>query len=263
MEMITMFRSTTDFENRKPLAVVARPLSFRLASGLLAVASILTVVPANAQGPAGGVAKVAAQAAVAPVAKATAAHADAIPEHLETLNLTADQQAKIKAIIQSYNGSIGVAWKQFGERYMQTIAIESSLLAAVEDNLTEAQRQQVRDQRSKTAKHAGEHAAPAEHAAAKDEKGARHAAGAEAEIAAAGVTLTHEQQAAAEEIHENYRAQLRTMHREIHGLHNRLLSLEADKLVQIEKVLTEAQLAQLRTSRQNAHHGVKAAVSKK
>ena len=39
---------------------------------------------------------------------------------------------------------------------------------------------------------------------------------------------------------------------DVQGLHIRLVSLEADKLVEIENVLTPEQLAQLRKNRQNA-----------
>ena len=45
---------------------------------------------------------------------------------------------------------------------------------------------------------------------------------------------------------------LRSLNRDIQGLHTRLVSLEADKLVEIEKVLTKDQLAQLREHRQSA-----------
>jgi hypothetical protein len=51
------------------------------------------------------------------------------------------------------------------------------------------------------------------------------------------------------------------MNRDIQGLHNQLVSLEADKLVEIEKILTKDQLAQLREFRQAAPAQPKAAVS--
>jgi hypothetical protein len=65
------------------------------------------------------------------------------------------------------------------------------------------------------------------------------------------VSLTAEQEAAADKIQEKYHPQLHLLHRDIQGLHARLLSLEADKLVQIEKVLTKEQVAELRTHRAN------------
>ena len=85
----------------------------------------------------------------------THAHSEpiAIPVCLESLKLTSQQQDEIKEIVRNYDGSISLVWKQFGNSYMQTIAMESSLLAAIEDNLTEAQRLQVRDQRRQTAQH--------------------------------------------------------------------------------------------------------------
>jgi hypothetical protein len=66
------------------------------------------------------------------------------------------------------------------------------------------------------------------------------------------VSLTPEQEAAADKIQERYLGRLRSLNRDIQGLHTRLVSLEADKFVQIEKVLTKDQLKQLREIRQNA-----------
>lgn len=186
------------------------------------------------------------------------AHADAvaIPECLEKLKLSAQQQEQIKTIVHSYDGSIGAVWKQFGHRYMQAISMESSLLAAIEDNLTEAQRQQVRDQRRQTAQHEKAIAATSSkvnQATAKpNESTTKPANAAEEGLAAVEVSLTDEQEAVADKIQEKYRAQLRSLNRDIQGLHTRLVSLEADKLVEIEKVLTKDQLTQLRANRQNA-----------
>ena len=64
--------------------------------------------------------------------------------------------------------------------------------------------------------------------------------------------LTPEQEAAADAIQEKYLSRLRSLNRGIQGLHNRLVSLEADKFVEIEKVLTKDQLKQLCEIRQSA-----------
>jgi len=66
-----------------------------------------------------------------------------------------------------------------------------------------------------------------------------------------GITLTDEQEAAADKIQHKYASHLRSLNRDIQGLHNRLVSLEADKLVELEKMLTKEQLAQLREGRQS------------
>jgi hypothetical protein len=245
MEMITMLLSTTVFRSLKSNSMVAR---CRLASGLVAVALTLAVIPAYAQPAA---TKGANPKAAAPAAKTAVvethqeAHASAsvIPAHLTALKLTPEQQTKITGIIQTFNGSIGVASKQFSECYMQTIATEAAMLAAVEDNLTDAQREKIRAERSKTAQQEKPEAA-------KDER----TDVAEAEIAVAGITLTEQQEEASEEIHHHYRKQMRALHRDIHHLHHRLLSLESDKLAQIEKVLTKDQLAQLRATRHHPAH---------
>ena len=65
-----------------------------------------------------------------------------------------------------------------------------------------------------------------------------------------GVSLTPEEEAAADKVQEKYFSHLRSLNRDIEGLHTRLVSLEADKLVEIEKVLTKDQLKQLREIRQ-------------
>lgn len=257
-----MHRSTTSAQNCKSNGVAVRQsLNFRLTSSLLAIAGLLLAIPASAKESKNGVEKSTTKAAAA-LESAQAAPA-AIPECLQKLKLSPEQEGQIQQINRNYDGSIALVWKQFGERYMQTIAVESALLAAVEDKLTEAQRQQVREQRRKTAAHEKLNGAKSEKSNAEaDAKSDKHLAGAEAEIAAAGVELTDEQQDAAEDIHQNYHSQLRSMHRDIHSLHNRLVSLESDKLVQIEKVLSKEQLAELRTSRENPRAAPRAAISK-
>jgi hypothetical protein len=64
------------------------------------------------------------------------------------------------------------------------------------------------------------------------------------------ISLTPEQEAAADQIQEKYVGRLRSLNRDIQGIHTRLVSLEADKIVELEKLLTPEQLAQLREARQ-------------
>ena len=255
----------TGFRNVQSNGVVTlHRLTFRRVSSLLAVASVLAVAPAFAKDP--------AATEVKPASKGPAIHAKAhsesaaIPECLEKLNLSAQQQDQIKGIIHNYDASLGSVWTQFSSRYMQTIAMESSLLAAIEDNLTDAQRQQVRDQRRKTAQHEKLIAATStkvnQAKVAPNEENTKPASAVKEELAVVGVSLTDEQEAAADKVQEKYRSQLRSMNRDIQGLHTRLVSLEADKLVEIEKVLTKDQLAQLRMNRQNAPAAPKVAISR-
>ena len=250
-----MQRSMTGFRNVQSNGVGTLPhLTFRRVSSLLAVASVLAFAPAFAKDP--------AATEVKPSNKKHAVRAQphsesaAIPKYLENLKLSAQQQDQIKEIIHNYDASIGAVWKHFGDRYIQTIEMESSLMAAIEDNLTEAQRQQVRNQRRMTAQHEkaveGTNSKVNPSAVKPNEDPNKPASGGDEGIAAAGVTLTKGQEAAADKVQEKYRSQLRSMNRDIQGLHTRLVSLEADKLVEIEKVLTKDQLAQLRINRQNA-----------
>jgi hypothetical protein len=242
--------------------VTQHRLSFRRVTSLLAVASVLAVAPVFAKDP------VATE--VKPTNKAPAIHAKArsesvtIPESLVKLSLSPEQQDQVKEIVRNYDASHDVVWKQFSDRYMQTICMETSLLAAIEDNLTEAQRQQVRDQRRKTAQHEKAVAATStkvnQAKVAPNEETTKPASAAEEGLAAVGVSLTDEQEAVADKVQEKYHAQLRSLNRDIQGLHTRLVSLEADKLVEIEKVLTKEQLAQLRVIRQKAPDAPKVAI---
>ncbi|MDX1948626.1 MAG: hypothetical protein SFU86_24780 [Pirellulaceae bacterium] len=171
-----------------------------------------------------------------------------IPHCLESLTLSRPQQDQIKEIVREYDADVAVVWKKFSDSYMETICTEASLLAAIEDNLTEPQRKQVRDQRRKTAQHqkalAGTDEKP-------NQATAKPASAVEEEIAIVGVSLTAEQELAADKLQEKCLNRLRSLNRDIQGLHTRLVSLEADKLVEIENVLTKEQLLQLRAVRQN------------
>ena len=184
--------------------------------------------------------------ATAPAAEA------ALPECLEKLKLSQPQQTEVRDILQKYDGSINAVWKQFGEKYMAQVQTEVALLATIEDHLTEAQRTTVRSERRRVAHDEqameGTKSKPNQ---AKDTP----ADAAEQTTAGAGITLTSEQEATAETIHAKYVGRLRSLNRDIQGLHTRLVSLEADKLVEIEKILTKEQLVQLRESRLNVPAG--------
>jgi len=159
----------------------------------------------------------------------------ALPPWLEKLNLSPQQEQQARTIIHDYEQDIAVVWRQFGDSYQQTIKVEAVLLTAIEDNLTDAQRNQARELRRKTAQR---------------EKSPTVAAADQTLFA--GFSLTPEQEAAADRINAKYLSHLRTLNRDIAALHNRLVSLEADKIVEIEKILTKPQLAQLSEIRQSA-----------
>ena len=219
--------------------------SFKTAAGLLAMAGAVTLTAFAKEPPTES--KTAGKAATA--AQKGRTGEVAIPECLEKLKLSDSQQEQIKEIVGKYDTDLASAWKEFSGRYMETIKTEVLLLAAIEDNLSEAQRTQVRLQRRKMAIQekalAGADGKPnlatATPVSAVDEA-----------IGLDGVSLTEEQELAADKIQGNYVSRLRSLNRDIQGLHTRLVSLEADKLVEIEKVLTKDQLAQLREHRQSA-----------
>ena len=205
---------------RKPMRTLPTLLT---AIGLLAVALAVTPQTALAQDKPAAFAQ--------PPASPSAV---TLPFWLEKLNLSPEQQQKARAIVHEYDADVAAVWRQFGECYQQTVRIEAVLLTAIEDNLTDAQRKQARDVRRKTAQ---KDKSPA--VAAIDET-------------AAGLTLTPEQEAAADRINGKYLSRLRILNRDITGLHNRLVSLEADKIVEIEKILTKPQLQKLSEIRQEA-----------
>lgn len=183
-----------------------------------------------------------------PAITATPAAEAAIPACLEKLKLTQPQQAQAKDVSHKYNASIDAVWKQFGEKYMETVRTEVALLAAIEDNLTEPQRTQVRAERRKVA---NAEMALEGTTSKPNTATAKPADAAEQASSGAGISLTDEQEAAADKIQQKYASHLRSLNRDIQGLHTRLISLEADKLVELERILTKEQLAQLRDSRQN------------
>jgi hypothetical protein len=138
------------------------------------------------------------------------------------------------------------------------VRTEVSLLAAIEDNLTEAQRTKVHDQRRKMAR-----AEKATEGTAQKPNQATTKPADAAEQATTGISLTDDQETAADAVHHKYAGHLRSLNRDIQGLHTRLVSLEADKLVELEKLLTKEQLAQLRDARQSMSGTPKATAAKK
>ena len=218
--------------------------TLRRVACLVAAGGVFTLTPAFAKDP--------AESEARPInklkpASATAADAAAMPECLEKLNLSQSQQTQAKEVIRKYDATLDAVWKQFGQKYLETVRTDVSLLAAIEDNMTEAQRTKVRDQRRRVA-HAEK--ALAGTSSKPNQATAKPADPVEQEVAGADISLTPEQEDVADKIQQKYAGHLRSLNRDIQGIHNRLVSLEADKLVELEKLLTQQQLAQLREARQ-------------
>ena len=212
---------------------------------VLAVVGVLAIGAAFAQEPAA----TSVQPTTPGPSTQTLSRPVALPTCLEKLNLTPQQQAQIQEIVCDYDADVASVWTLFSDRYLETIRTEASLLSAIEDNLTEPQRLQVRDQRRRVARH--EKAIAGTNVNATQET-AKPVSAVEEELEIVGVPLTPDQEAAAEAIQEKYLDRLRSLNRGIQGLHNRLVSLEADKFVEIEKVLTKDQLQELCKIRQSA-----------
>ncbi len=168
------------------------------------------------------------------------------PAWLEKLGLSAEQKQQIEKIVTQHDAEFDVTWQQFGSRYQDTLRAEAIVLAAIEEHLTEAQRRQVQQQRGKLLA-----AAATPKGTPSPDIGASKAVNPVAEESALGVALTPEQEAFGKKIQERFQQRLRALSADIQLLHNRLLSLEMDKLMQIENVLTTQQRQQLSQLRQS------------
>jgi len=214
-----------------------------------------------------------------------------LPACLKKLNLSDDQKTKATEIVRKYDEKTDRAIKRFSDQYLETIRTEVALLTAIEDHLSDAQRDGLRSQRRKTAH--SENDADQTDAEAHGDRNPAQADGRTKQtndgegrtavktnpqdrnsavvieqvdevVFGNGLTLTVEQEAIADQITNKHVRHLRSLHRRIHAIHNRLIALEADKLAELEKLLTKDQLKQLREERQSAgdDHRVSSATSK-
>lgn len=244
-EKNTMRRFITNLGQRAANSkTIVNRVPFRQIACLAALVGCVALTQGFAREPAAPAARPSSK--IKPAGAVAQATDPAIPACLENLKLTEPQQIQAKEVVRKYDAALDAVWKQFGQKYLETVRTEVALLAAIEDNLTEAQRAKVREQRRKVA-HAekaleGTNSKPNQATAKPDDA---------ADQATAGISLTDEEEAVADAIHQKYVGHLRSLNRDIQGLHTRLVSLEADKLVELEKVLTKEQLAQLRQDRQS------------
>ncbi len=199
-----------------------------------------------------------------------------LPECLRDLTLTPAQQVKIKAVVGKANEEMAATWQQFSQSFMASVQTEAMLASAIEDHLTDSQRNQVRDLRRRSMQ---QHRVIFERSlngqrpagAADSSQDSRIPNGSrqpnqpqsnqdpvrqdkevvQEDLTVFGVALTNEQIAAADKMQERYMSDLRTQNREIAALHLQLVCLEAQKIEEIELLLTPDQLQQLRESRQN------------
>ncbi|MDB5344793.1 MAG: hypothetical protein JWP89_3170 [Schlesneria sp.] len=181
-----------------------------------------------------------------------------LPSCLSKLKLTDDQKSKAKEVVQKYDDKIDKVMKHFSDKYLETVETEAALLTSVEDVLSEQQRENIRNERHKAAhsdKDTDKSDDKSKAVSSSDTKSGKATAVIEEidEITFSnGVTLTVEQEAIADRITNKHMAHLRALHRRVHSIHNRLIALETDKIVELEKLLTKEQLSQLRQDRQAA-----------
>lgn len=193
-----------------------------------------------------------------------------IPRFLTNLNLTAEQKDKIKDICKECSQQREDTWREFGEKYRETIGLEAAMLAAVEENLTDAQRKHIREQRERMAnRRHNREARQASRENARDERKSRDNKDGDKsndknviveEITVVGVTLSPEQEAAAEGVRGNYFDQLHKMNGELQSLHSQLVAMETARLLKIEDVLTKEQKESLRKEHHKIAQAAKSAL---
>lgn len=71
-----------------------------------------------------------------------------LPPALEKLDLTEDQKKQIVQKVLESNRQIAQTWRQFHELHMQAVNLEAAMLATIEQNLSESQREQFRKSRT-------------------------------------------------------------------------------------------------------------------
>ena len=185
-----------------------------------------------------------------------------LPRCLSKLKLTDDQKSKAKEVVQKYDDKIDKVMKHFTAKYLETVETEAALLTSVEDVLSEQQRENIRNERRKAA-HSDKDSDKTDAAKSEDKskavpsndtKSGKPAVVVEEidEITFNGVNLTVDQEGIAVRITSKHLAHVRALHRRVHAIHNRLIALETDKIVELEKLLTKEQLSELRQDRQAA-----------
>jgi len=202
-----------------------------------------------------------------------------LPDYLTNLNLTSEQKDKIKAICSECEQDRENAWHRFNASYREAIEIEASMMAAIEENLTEAQRKHIRNQRERIARRHNRHERRHESARNESDKSDKtdttrnETAKSDTnkseksdtnkndsnnqndvvveEITIVGVNLSPDQESTAEELRGSYSRRLHKLNRRISELHAQLVSMEVERLLKIEDILTKEQRQQLRKEHQN------------
>jgi hypothetical protein len=163
------------------------------------------------------------------------------PDILKNLKLSSDQQTKINDIIKKYDDECGSTWKEFSDSYQRAIRMEASMLAAIEEHFTDTQRKRVREQRRRTGHH--KHHDGKTTLKTTPEESSNEA---QDEIVIIGITLTPQQEENAQHVRRHFFDRLNSLNQDIDRLHAKMISLETEKLVEIEDVLTKEQREQLR-----------------
>jgi hypothetical protein len=163
------------------------------------------------------------------------------PPVLEKLGLSGDQRKQIEAIASKQDALFLAAWQDFSQCYQRTLKAESILLAAIEDGFTDAQRQQAHQERGKAI---AAQTAPAQ-VTNQVAKSPATAATPTSDTPPTGVALNAEQVAAAGKLQEKYHLHLGPLARDIQSCHNRMLAIEMEKFLEIQKVLTPGQKTKL------------------
>jgi hypothetical protein len=210
-----------------------------------------------------------------------------LPACLKEIDLSQDQKDKIRMAISKSQTQLEQLRKEFDSMHLQAVELEATMVAAIEDGLSDMQRERLRQQRRKTQiegtntgasnngnstdrdkangksganattqrqttgnKPATSNRQPAgRNATSRPAKG-ENAAGDDEEVLIIGVALSPEQQSQADDVSNAYDQELQTIWRQLQEIHMQMVAVEADKMTTIEQKLSEDQLKQLRASRQ-------------
>ncbi len=169
------------------------------------------------------------------------------PDFLANLKLSSDQKSKIDDIEKKYDADFDSTWKEFSDHYQLALRLEASMLAAIEEHFTDAQRKELRQQRQRVAHHHKHHDGKSKVKVTTEAP--RNEVVEETLII--GIQLTPQQQEKTHSVRRNFADRLSSLNDEIDRLQAKLVSLETEKLLDIEEVLTKEQREQLRKDHQS------------
>jgi hypothetical protein len=82
---------------------------------------------------------------------------EGLPKAIEKLDLEQQQKQQIKQVLENNREELQQAWTQFHRKHMQAVALEAALVASLEGQLTDTQREQFREGRAEASRRSQHH----------------------------------------------------------------------------------------------------------